>query len=1175
MRRIGRSLLVLVIAGLAVGVHVRAEDVYASLHGTVTDVSGAVIQDATVTVVNVSTGIRSVRSADSAGYFSFPQLQVGGPYRVTVAAPGFVSFVERDLTLHVNDNREVNARLAVSGDTQTVIVKASALQVETANTQLQQIATAEQLESIPLEGRDPAGLQKLEPGIVESSDRFGTFASNGSQTAQNSYMVDGVDINDPELENEGIQVNPDALAEVNIVTSTMNPEFARDSGAVVNQVLKSGTNDLHGSAFEFYRDTFLNNGDYFSTARPVFHQNLYGGTVGGPVVRNKVFFFAAYQGLRNRTAQTELQTTLNTAEFGGDFSADTNYASGASNSAGLSSNPIPFNIGSCVANPNSANPETWSQCFAAGPVSIPASQWNPIAASLIKKYVLPANENLGGVAYANFAALNSAAQDQGILRIELTPTAHDSLWASSIFQSSPGTSALTFTGASFPGFGSEQANHFKLFSASWTHVFGANMLNELHASYYRNPWGVLEPAQVVAPSSVGFDITPQDSASSLPYMTVGSFFNLGFSYEGPQPRLSTNLTFADNLMWVRGGHTIKFGGQFEQFRVRNPFDAYNNGFFAFEGGTEGGGVYSSGDPVIDFALGIPDIYMQSNDGLIDAVASELFAYAQDNWKLSHDFTFNYGLAWDVERPNQNRQDGGLGIICWQNTNSTSNIFPGAPPGLSWPGDAGCNAAGSPTAHYDHFAPRVGLAWSPSRGPSLLSGGAHNFSLRSGFGVYYNRDQEEQSLQNLEDPPFFFVSQGVSQMGGSPSFANPYVDVAGNGSMPNPFPYAPFKAGAQVDWDSYLPLQLAAFAPSSAVPTDYNYNLNAQRAIGGKMIAQLGYVGAVGRRLATWYEGDNITPAGHTACLASAMCLANPGSIHILFPQFTAQPVVVPGNPFGLPNGTPYYISVAEQATEGTSGYNALQASLIKALSHGLQFTLAYTWAHSIDDGSGYESAVGRGGRLRNYVPGFAGLNRGNSDFDARHRVAASYVYSIPVAPFMRSNALLRETVSGWKIAGVTALETGFPIEIYQTSKRSLWCDGYSYFGCADVPETTTARPATLDVRSGSHAYFDTTPFSDEPLGAFGNTPRNSLHGPGFDYTNLQLSKNIHLPGEGRSSLQLRIEAFNAFNHANFANPSGNFNSGSFGRVTSVVQSADPNGDPSPGRAVQLAGRVYF
>ena len=283
---------------------------YAALHGTVTDTTGAVIPSAAVTVLNTSTGIKNVTTADKAGYYIFPQLQVGGPYTVTIVAQGFENFAASGLTLNVNDNREVNGKLTVGAEAQTVEVSATALQVETSNSQLEQIATSDQLEGVPLEGRDPAGLQKLNPGVVESSDRFGTFSSNGSQTAQNSYLINGIDINDPALQNEGIQVNPDALQEENIVTSTMNPEFARNSGATVNQVLKAGTNMLHGSGFEFYRDTFLNNGNYFSQTRPEFHQNLYGGTIGGPIYKNKLFFFLAYQGYRNRTGATTEQVTL-------------------------------------------------------------------------------------------------------------------------------------------------------------------------------------------------------------------------------------------------------------------------------------------------------------------------------------------------------------------------------------------------------------------------------------------------------------------------------------------------------------------------------------------------------------------------------------------------------------------------------------------------------------------------------------------------------------------------------------------------------------------------------------------------------------------------------------------------------------------------------------------------
>ncbi|MFP5235347.1 MAG: carboxypeptidase regulatory-like domain-containing protein [Acidobacteriota bacterium] len=1143
-----------------------ADDLFAALHGTVTDGSGAVISGATVTVRNASTGIASVRTTDRGGYFIFPQLAAVGPYTVTVSADGFQAFTMAGLILNVNSNRQVDAVLGVAATSQTIEVTAGALQVETANTQLQQMVTASQLAALPLMGRDAAGLQKLEPGVVESSDRFGTFASNGSQTAQNSYMVDGIDINDPMLQREGMHVNPDALAEENIVTSTMNAQFARNSGAVVNQILKSGTNQFHGSGFEFYRDTFLNNGDYFAQTRPAFHQNLYGGTLGGPLMREKLFFFAAYQGMRNRTAQTTIQTTMSGDQLAGNFTADPNYGSGLLNSAGLSTNPLPFSIAGCAAG------TPWASCFASGAVTIAPAQWNSIAANLVRDYVLPANRTVNGVAYSNFNALNTNAQDQGIVRLDYTPGQRDSLWLSSIFESSPGTMTLAFGGGSFPGFGSLQANHFKLFSTSWTHMFTADMLNELRGSYYRNPFGSLSPAQVVTPASAGFAITPQDPQSGLPYLTIGSYFDLGFSFQGPQPRLSTNMNFADNLSWVRGSHAWRFGAQFEQFRVRNPFDVYNNGFYAFEGG----GPYSSGDPLIDFLMGIPDVYYQSNNGFINAVASEWFAYAQDNWKLAPDLTLNYGLAWDVEKPYENKQFGGLGVTCWQNSSAASSVFPGAPPGLMWPGDKGCNAAGSPTPRYDHVAPRVGFAWSPARGPELLIGqaGAHNFSLRAGFGVYYNRDQEEQSLQNLQDPPFMYMSQGVMAMGGSPSLANPFADVAGHGAIANPFPYAHPKAGAPIQWLNYLPLQLAAFDSNYSVPYAYNFNLNVQRALGPSRVVQIGYVGSLGRRLATWYEGDAITPAGHAACLADPMCVANRSSIHLLFPQYTAQPATVPGNPFGLPFGTPYYISVGEQNTGGISNYNALEASLIQAPTRGLQFTLAYTYGHALDDGSGYENAVGRQGRVRNFVPGFEWLNYGSSDFDARHRVSASYVYNLPTSSAIRAHAVLRSAMQGWQIAGVTVLQSGFPLEIYAGTPRSMWCDKYSYFGCPDVPQMANFRLSGANIRHNPQ-YFDVSQFSAEPLGTFGNTPRNFFHGPGFNYTNLQVSRTFFGGGERRPAVQIRLEAFNAFNHANFANPSGNFSSPSFGQITSVVHSADPNGDPSPGRAVQLATRIAF
>jgi Carboxypeptidase regulatory-like domain len=1214
------AMLVLAASCLILSPAAQAQNVYAAIHGTVTDSTGAVVPSAKVTVINTSTNITTTATTDNKGYYIFPQLQVGGPYNVTVAAAGFKGFTNGGFTLQLNDNRDVDARLEVGSGTTTVQVSSSSLQVETADTQLKQVMTAEQLEDIPLEGRDPAGLQKLEPGVVESSDRFGNFSSDGSQTPQNAYVVNGVDITDGSLQSEGIQVNPDALQEENVIVSTLNPEFARNSGATINQVVKAGTNQFHGNAFEFYRDTFLNSKPYFATAVPQFHQNLYGGTFGGPVIHNKLFFFLGYQGFRNVAGASTASATLSNGNFGGDFSNDANFANGGTNNQqktytingasvtyndSLTLNPIPFPINGCPAG------QTWAACFSnsSSIINVAPTAWNPISANATTKFIPAPNNGT----FFDFNEANRAAADQGIIRIDYTPTSRDTIWASAIFQSSPFSETLSFGGGTFPGFGDVDAEHFKIFSGSYTHTFNANTLNELRIGYYRLDFSANVPQNPALPSSFGFTgITPQNTtAPGFPYLVIGAFA-LGNSFEGPQPRLDSNLNYADNFTRIIGAHTLKFGASYEQFRVDNPFSLYNNGLFNFLGG----GLYSSGDPILDFELGIPDNYLQTSNGHINALAAETYAYAQDSWKVSPDLTVNYGISWDAEAPTLNDQDSGLGINCWTNSTAESGVFPGAPPGLGFPGDPGCNRAGGPTTHYNRFGPRIGVAWSPSAGPSFLIGqpGSHDFSIRAGYGIYYNRDQEEQSLQNLEDPPFFLLSRGAGDFGGSPAFATPYTDVAGNGSESNRFPFAiPTAGDTNIDWAGLYNLEaLATFDPKQyTVPYSQNFNLNIQRSLPSNMILQVGYVGSVGHRLPSWYDGDAITAAGHAACAGGATVnlggnavacnsAALRTQIRTYFPQFTADPAIVPGTGGGaiatLPNGLPWYTSIARQDTEDASNYNSLQISLIKARTHGLYATFSYTYSHSLDNGSGYESAVdGQGGQnslghVQIYTPGFAYLNYGDSDFDARNRFVSSYIYEIPVFSAIANNAILRNTIAGWEVGGVTALQSGYPISFSQGQQRSLWCDGDSYFGCGDVPVTSNFHLKSINPRKISsfsidgsptpttgHFFFDPTSFSDEPIGTYGNVKRNFFHGPGFNYTNMQLSKNFRIfPNHESRYVQLRVEAFNAFNHANFLPPAGQFsNQGTFGQVSGVDISADPNGDPSPARSYQLVGKFFF
>ena len=674
---------------------------------------------------------------------------------------------------------------------------------------------------------------------------------------------------------------------------------------------------------------------------------------------------------------------------------------------------------------------------------------------------------------------------------------------------------------------------------------------------------------MVAPSSYGFDITPQSPESGLPYIGINGYFDLGFSTNGPQPRNDQNYDYQDNFTKIVGAHNMKFGAHIERFVVSNPFYGNNNGNFGYGGS----GSFSSGDPLLDFFLGIPDTYAQGSGGWINAAAWEYYFYAQDNWKISPSLTFNYGLAWDTETPNRMVQYNKLGVTCFNvGGTNTSQVFKNGPPGMTWPGDPGCNDSGGPTTKWGHVGPRIGFAFSPATGPRFLIGeeGQHAFAVRAGFGLYWNRDQEEGQLQNLSAPPFGLTASGAAAVSGfSAGFASPYTDVAGRGSASNPFPFTNPGPGATINWGNYPPLELNEFDSHYTSPMVYNFNLNVQRQLPGSMVATFGYVGSLGRHLILVYDGDPITPSGHADCEANPACVANRYGVHLFFPQYAIQPNYTNPN-----TGSPWFGGVGVQASYGTSNYNALQISLQKQTTHGLMFNLAYTYSHGLDNASGLESS-GFNGRGYNWVPGYQYLSYGDSDYDARHRFVALYVYQIPIGN-LRNNAIAREALGGWRISGISALQTGFPVTLMQTSGwNSLWCDAYYYYYCADSPQTTTFHLKTMNPRNPTNEWFNPNNFSSEPIGTFGNTKRNYFHGPGYDYTNFELAKDF--PIHEQMSLELQLEAFDLFNHANFALPDGNFSDGpgSFAVITWVIQPPGGTGDPQPGRAVQLAAKFYF
>ena len=1133
---------------------VAAQEVYARIQGTVTDASGGGVPGAEIRATNAQTGVSTTVTTEPDGKFQFLQLPVGR-YEVSVNKSGFRTFTARNILLVLNQIYDLNAILEVGQVTESVQVEGNAVQVETTTTQLGTVVDAQKIVDLPLLGRNWVSLEQLAPGVVAGSDRFGTvgaFATNGSQGQQNSFLINGADSIDIDLNTPLVIPSPDAIAEFNLIDSTINPEYGRNSGGILNAIIKSGTNAFHGSAFEFYRDTFLNTRNFFQVAQPVFHQNQFGGTVGGPVWRNHTFFFLSYQGTRARSPDTNALSntvTVFTQAQRNGFFPDLATSSAASPFPLIGENGTTFPTGT-----------PYSEIFPTG--HVPAKDFNPVSQNLLTKYVpLP---NLGANQFS-FNPTQTTTADQGLSRLDHTFGEKDSLWFSTFFQTQPIIHDVSFipTAAALPGAGSELDNSaIKLFTASWTHTFNASTLNEFRLSYLRFNYHAVEPLTHVAPSSLGFTgINPEfPNDAGVPLSTITGMFALGFTTSGPQPRIDQNYQLTDNFSKVVGSHTLKFGFNGTRYQYTNPYESTNSGSFTFGGA----GTYSTGDPGADFLLGVPDSYTQQSGGFIDARTYEYYFYAQDSWKARKNLTLNYGVGYQIDTPLENHHFGNLDKNCFR-PGRQSTVFPTAPLGLLFPGDTGCSLSGYYN-HYDHIGPRGGFAYSPDLG--WLSGGASKkFVLRGGFGVYFNRSESELALQDLGSVPFSITSAGIGDVGGSPSFANPFTDISTGQSIPNKFPFTPPRKGSNVDFSQFFPLDINVIDPNFTSPYAMNYNLNVQRELPGAMIAQVGYVGAQGRHLELATEGNPISLAGAAACAADPKCIQNRVIQHVLYPSHAE---FAPGDIFA---------GIGTQNTRGVSSYNSLQASLNKRFSHGLSFLLSYTYSHSIDIGSSFEDSSFN---IRAINPYNFATERGDSAFDARHRFVASYDYELPHLARFWNNAFTKYALDGWRLSGITTLQTGFPITVADTGFRSLTCDGFVFYDCWDAPNlngpvsTYDPRVTTLanttrnpnNTRALPYYYFNPNAFSLEAFGMLGNAGRNNFHGPGINNTDLALAKQIRF-SESRS-LELRLEAFNAFNHTQFRFSSSiisfsDINSSNFGRSLTAA----------PGRVVQLGAKVYF
>jgi hypothetical protein len=1150
------------------------------IRGVVTDPQNAVVAGAHITATNAATGIKYETVSGADGGYYFLQLPIGN-YSVSAKQEGFKSFSATGIVLNIDQEYVLPIKLALGSVSTVVEVSASSVQVDTSNMQFSNIVDSTQMVELPLIGRNFTGLELTLPGVQAASgaERIGGNSVNGAQQQQSEYLINGADTNDITLNTQVISPILDAVGEFNLISGPLNAEYDRNSGGIVSASIKSGTKTYHGDAFEFYRDTFLNTNNFFqkhiSAPQPAvspYHQNIVGGTVGGPVapflpiLKNKLFIFGAFQAQPSRVPQGAGSVNVYTAaNLAGNFSGD--VAAGPNT---FSSNPIPSTIhipGCATAG------ETWVQCLGAsgtnGLIPNPTTTFNSITKALATTYVPAPNNGTNGYTF-NETTTTTNYQEDG--RLDFNPSTKDQLSFVGIYVFTNVANTLPFSGASLPGFGDGSVSHIQQYTFDYVRQLSTTAVNDFGIHWTRFNFKSGTPQRTELPSASGFTITPQDpSQATLPRMVVNGFFALGGTSNGPQPRIDQVYQIEDSFSKTMGRHALKFGFDGRKFSVWNIFDAQNSGQYSF---TNSPNPYSTGDASLDFLLGIPGTYGQGTGSIIQADALLTYIYGQDTWKFTKDLTINYGMGYSIDTPLRNHQHQGLAVPCFI-LGESSHVFANAPQDLVFPGDPGCNNSGQATIHHTEVGPRLGFSWAPDFGK--ISGGQGKFSIRGGFGIYYDRTEEESALQTLSSPPFGFTSLGAGDFGGVPQLANPWADINGGLTTPgnvasesNRFPFTQPVAGAPVSFASYLPIQgISGFGPSFRAPYAENYQLSVERELPSKIVARVSYVGSQGRQNQIAYEANYETPAGHAACLLNAVCSGSGRN---------TQAIGFPGNKLA---NSPNIASLGMIGSGANSHYNGLLVSVTKGETHGLLFQLSYTWSHSIDSGSSLENTGFGNAGERGYNQFDKSFNKGDSTADARQRLVFSPVYTVPFKHGESVFSPYNLALSGWQISGIMTLATGFPYDISFNggTSKSLWCDAVTdYYVCPDSPNSTGALVRTNPrVRLGNgHSQWFTNVYSSaatppagafipEVLGQFGNVRRNPFHGPGLNNTNAIIAKNLPLGANRSRYLQLRMESDNVFNHTQFGNPNGNVTDSNFNQISAAVAA----------RQTQLAVKVYF
>jgi hypothetical protein len=951
LRVLGLLAFVLGLAGTALAQN-------GGIRGTVKDPSGSVVPGARVTATTVGTGAQRFATTDKDGAFELVSVPVAH-YDIGIEAAGFKKFVQKDVAVDIGHVVVVTADLVLGQSSQTITVEASGAQVETTSTQLGAVVNERAITELPLNSRDVYQLLQSQPGVQSQvgidlfygSDKPGVVSVNGGRGRSNNYSVNGGEGNDMFANLPAVQPSPDTIEEFRVLTNTFDAEYGRNSGAVVNVVTKSGTNDWHGSLYEFFRNKVLNARGYLDTTKPDSQQNQYGGTFGGPIKKDKTFFFGSYEGRRAKKGISSQQITLpSPTELTGDFSAGSAFGGSPSitlanvlqNRPGCSAaiGAVGGGPGLTAALGGTATP--WGGPGSIFPTNvIPTVCFDPVAANLLR--FLPASgANLPGNLFQGVPNSRND-EDQFTFKFDHHLNANQTLTAYYFFEHDKNLDPFArFQAAganlgNFPGL-TDQAIQQLNISHTWT--IGSTAVNEARFTYFRESQnkfnhplvtnlitkscgGTALPfcftgtsdttlvdstgAPIVAAPGQSLGITPGLGASreGVPNIVVNGGFSIGNNFEGELPQTGNTFQFSDNYSKVIGKHSLKFGGdiRFQRFDQTLFFDV--NGQLIF-GNTGIGSSIASDNSYPNYLLGLVDSYLQGGAQAELVRSTSYYLFAQDSWKIKPNLTLNYGLRWELNTP---LNDIGHKVQTFR-PGQVSSVYPCAlpagsslgpdcntagvtPVGLVVPGDKGV-PNGLTQTYYKSLAPRIGLAWSPGWNEGwlkALTGGPGKTSVRMGFGLFYNPVEQLVLEQFSAEPPF-----GGSSFFSSVLLQTPFV---GQDGTLNPNPFGGIlnpPRGSGVDFSRFRPILLfGELQPDVRSQYAEQYNLTIQRELPGNMLFQIGYVGSQAHRLFASYDlnhGNPQTCLDLNSILGAGTCAQFGADSAYLIPGGTVLPVAL-------------------------------------------------------------------------------------------------------------------------------------------------------------------------------------------------------------------------------------------------------------------------------------------